>query len=125
MFRTISSASNNVPGCFTTSWFSIRLRCGFAASSAALRILHIDQTRVVVHLAIVEMFVGPFVVPILDRVFLPERVPGPILGQQNPPKIRMAVKLNPEKIKDLSLHPVRTRPDRSHARTRLTIGQRN
>ena len=52
--------------------------------------------------------------PDLDRIVLAKRVALPVLGHQQPTRIRMAVEHDAEQIPHLSLEPVGRRPDAAH-----------
>src|SRR5262249_23205808 len=91
---------------------------------SSFTVLHIDQIGVVVDLAIIEVLVCPFVIAILDRIFFPKRITRPVLRKKYPPEVRMTLKLYPEHVEGLTLHPVRSRPDPGNALTSLTVGDR-
>src|SRR5260370_12287706 len=50
-----------------------------------------------------------------DVVVLPERIPFPLVGQQNAPQIRMPGEDNPEHVKRLALQPICGGPHSVHA----------
>src|SRR4051812_36466955 len=60
----------------------------------------------------------------LDRIVLPERIALPVLGHQQPPRIRMAIEHDAEEIPDLALEPIGSGPDSADRRdVRVGVGQ--
>src|SRR5262245_37706914 len=52
----------------------------------------------------------------LDWVVLAERETFPVVGHEDPPKVRMATEMYAEKVEDLAFCPVRRRPDGTQRR---------
>src|SRR6185295_6497472 len=60
----------------------------------------------------------------LDWIILAQRIALPVLGHQQPARIRMAVEDDAEEIPHLALEPVRGRPDAAHrADVRVATGE--
>src|SRR5215813_15631276 len=88
---------------------------------SSFTVLHIDQIGVVIDLAIIEVLVCPFVIAILNRILFPKRIPRPVLRKKYPSEIRMTLKLDPEHVEGLALHPVSSRPDPGNTRNCPTV----
>src|ERR1035438_4573760 len=64
----------------------------------------------------------PFIVLLQNAVILPQRMPLPPIGQQNPLQIRMPVELDPEHVEYFALQPVGRRPNRHGTGERFAVG---
>src|SRR6185295_1801660 len=132
ILSTISSVSKRVSCAFVAGCSCIS-SWGMGAGTQPLtpntyplssfRVLHINQARVVIDLAIVEMLIGPLVVSILDRIFFSKRKPRPIGWKQYPPKVRVSFKPDSKHVEDFAFHPVCARPDMSDTWTNFAVGQ--
>src|SRR5512139_1752109 len=58
-----------------------------------------------------------------DRVFLAQGVPLPLVGQENPPQVRMPLEGDSQQVEGLPLVPVGGAPDAGHAGDLLALGR--
>src|SRR6185369_12616665 len=68
-----------------------------------------------------ELHVIPVVPP--GRIFLPQRVPLPFIGEQDAAQVRMTLEGDAQEIEGLPFVPVSRAPDVYDARGRLLIGK--
>ena len=70
-----------------------------------------------------EVLVNPGLILQFDVVVFPQRVPVPVIRQQDALQVGMAAELNAKHVKDLALHPVGRLPDRTYGRGHLAFSQ--
>src|SRR5215468_11141496 len=107
--------THSVPRTFSPSSFRITRStpCVEGCCGPMLRTSSVESKNVVSGIPTLlaafdtQVFLHPSIVLLENAVFLPQRVPLPILGQQDPPHIRMAGEFDSEHIEHFPFQPVR------------------